>query len=48
MKDNVITKYIRATVNLYGIIHKGKLVEIYSLQNDDKIDTETINLFIIH
>lgn len=46
MKDNRILKYIRATVNLYRIIHKDKLVEIYNLQNDNSIDSEVIELFI--
>lgn len=37
-----ILQYINATVNLYGIVSPQKIVEIYNLQNENKIDD---NLF---
>lgn len=36
---NKITDYIIALTNIYGLVHKDKVVEIYNMQNEDKIDT---------
>ena len=33
-----LTQYIIALSNLYGMVHKDKVLEIYNSQNDDKID----------
>jgi len=40
---NLITRYIIALTNLYGILHKDKVIEIYNLQNSDTISNITIN-----
>jgi hypothetical protein len=37
-----LTKYIIALTNLYGILHKDKLIEIYNSQNDEKITMEDV------
>ena len=34
---NQLTQYIIALSNLYGMIHKDKLIEIYNSQNEDQI-----------
>lgn len=46
MKDELILRYIKATVNFYGIVHIDKFVEIYNMQNEDKIDNKAMKLFV--
>jgi hypothetical protein len=43
--DKVID-YIKALVHLYGLVHKNKILEIYNLQNEDKIDDDTMMAII--
>lgn len=38
----MIIDYIIALVNLYGIVHKDMIIEIYNMQNHDKVDKETM------
>lgn len=45
--DKVID-YIIALTNLYGLVHKGKVIEIYNMQNADKIDYGVIQSIIIN
>jgi preprotein translocase subunit SecA len=40
-----LTKYIIALTNLYGFVHKDKVVEIYNRQNNEKIINEDIETF---
>jgi len=40
-----LTKYIVALTNLYGIVDKDKVVEIYNSQNEDQISTEDVEKF---
>lgn len=52
-KDGVIwmgqlTQYIIALTNLYGIVHKSKIVEIYSSQNEDQINLIEVEGFLIN
>ena len=35
--------YIISLTHLYGLVHKDKVVEIYNLQNEEKIDVAAIN-----
>lgn len=35
--------YINATVNLYGLIHKEKLLEIHNMQNNDAINLVVVD-----
>lgn len=37
-----LTQYIIALSNLYGAVHKDKILEIYNSQNEDKIDLTNI------
>lgn len=39
----LVVDYAISLTHLYGLVHKNKVVEIYNLQNDDKIDGNTIN-----
>lgn len=39
---NKVIDYIIALTNLYGLVHKSKVIEIYNMQNADKIDEEAI------
>ena len=41
MNKKMIVDYIISLTNLYGLVHRDKVVEIYNMQNEDKID-ETI------
>jgi len=34
--------YIISLTNLYGLVHKNKVIEIYNLQNEERIDEEFI------
>lgn len=43
MNKQLIRDYIRALKNLYGIVSTDKLVEIYNLQNKDKITTDHVS-----
>lgn len=42
MKNELIIDYIVALTNIYGIVPKDKVVEIYNMQNDDKITIEEL------
>ncbi len=42
---NKVIDYIISLTNLYGLVHKDKVVEIYNMQNEEKINAEIINLF---
>jgi hypothetical protein len=42
---NKITDYIISLTHLYGLVHKDKVVEIYNMQNEDKIEKiDTVRL----
>lgn len=43
---DLIMSYIQALKNLYGIVHKSKVIEIYNLQNEDKINEDTMDYII--
>lgn len=38
-----LTQYIIALSNLYGIVHKDKVVEIYNSQNEDQISSNEVD-----
>lgn len=38
----LLFNYIVALTNLYGIVHKRKVLEIYNLQNEDQIGIDTV------
>ncbi|AGL03768.1 hypothetical protein [Desulfoscipio gibsoniae] len=38
--DQNLKDYIKATTNLYGVIHKAKFLEIYNSQNKEQISVE--------
>ena len=35
---NKITDYIISLTHLYGLVHKDKVIEIYNMQNEEKIE----------
>ncbi|HEY5575795.1 MAG TPA: SEC-C metal-binding domain-containing protein [Clostridiaceae bacterium] len=42
---NKITEYITSLTHLYGLVHKDKVIEIYNMQNQDKIENiDTVRL----
>ncbi|WP_156779691.1 hypothetical protein [Desulforamulus reducens] len=41
-----VMDYIQALTNLYGVVHKDKVQEIYNQQNDDKIDDKSMEYII--
>ena len=43
---DMVIKYIKALVKLYGLVHKDKVVEIYNMQNEDKIDDQVMQKVI--
>src|SRR5690625_1241782 len=43
---NKAEDYIISLTHLYGLVHQEKVVEIYNLQNEEKIDKESINRII--
>ncbi|MTI67416.1 MAG: hypothetical protein FH753_12595 [Firmicutes bacterium] len=44
---NLIFDYIKALVNLYGIVPKKKVVEIFNMQNKEKINGDDIKKILI-
>ncbi|QNO13297.1 SEC-C domain-containing protein [Alkalicella caledoniensis] len=40
---NQVIDYIMSLTNLYGLVHKDKVLEICNIQNDEKIDLEVID-----
>ncbi|MGI6469733.1 MAG: hypothetical protein GXZ09_10570 [Syntrophomonadaceae bacterium] len=38
-----LVDYIISLTNLYGLVHKDKVLEIFNLQNEEKIDIEALN-----
>lgn len=42
MKEILLKDYVVALTNLYGIVSKEKVVEIFNLHNDDKISLEDL------
>ena len=40
----LLEEYIIALTNLYGIVSKEKVVEIYNTQNEDKIGMEQVDI----
>ena len=38
-----LTKYVIALSNLYGMVHKDKVVEIYNNQNEDQIQQDNVD-----
>lgn len=43
---NLLLQYIKAATNLYGIIHKEKLREIYNSQNDVIVSIEEVETYL--
>lgn len=43
MSTELIRDYISASKNLYGIVSKEKVVEIYNIQNKEKITVDQLN-----
>lgn len=41
--NKLLLDYIISVTHLYGLVHKDKVVEIFNLQNREKIDAEAIN-----
>ncbi len=39
---NRLLNYIISLTNLYGLVHRDKVVEIYNLQNEEEIDVDAI------
>ena len=39
-KSTLVSRYIKALVELYGLVHKEKVVEIFNMQNWRKIDVK--------
>lgn len=43
MSNQLIRDYVSALKNLYGVVSKEKIVEIYNLQNIEKINVDKLN-----
>ncbi|ACB83969.1 hypothetical protein [Natranaerobius thermophilus] len=43
MNKQLILDYIISLVNLYGLVHKEKVAEIYNMQNTDRIKLEDLD-----
>ncbi len=43
---NQLIQYIIALTNLYGMVHKDKIVEIYNSQNEDQINQANIEVIL--
>lgn len=43
---NQLIEYIIALTNLYGMVHKDKVVEIYNSQNEDQISTSNVEVYL--
>lgn len=41
-----LTEYVLALTHLYGLVHKDKVMEIYTLQNDEPINEDAINAIL--
>lgn len=41
-----LASYIIALTNLYGMVHKSKVVEIYNIQNEDQVSLSDIEEFL--
>ena len=41
-----LTQYIIALTNLYGMVHKDKVAEIYNSQNEDQISLADIEALL--
>lgn len=46
MQMSRLLDYIISLTHLYGLVHKGTVVEIYNLQSEEKIEAEAINNLI--
>ena len=40
-----VSDYIVALTNLYGVVHKDKVIEIYNMQNDDQLLKTVMDAF---
>lgn len=43
---NKLTDYVISLTHLYGLIHKDKVVEIYNMQNAEKITVEAVDVIL--
>ena len=43
MNESQVMDYTMSLVHLYGLVHKDKVVEIYNMQNEDRVDIEQID-----
>lgn len=43
MENQLIVDYAISLTHLYGLVYKDKVVEIYKMQNEEKIDVEIID-----
>ncbi|MBF7095559.1 hypothetical protein [Alkalibacter mobilis] len=41
-----VVDYIISLTNLYGFVHKNRVVQIYNMQHSDKISTKTIDSYL--
>lgn len=39
----LLKRYVIALTNLYGIVHKDKVLEIYQMQNEDPVTMKDID-----
>lgn len=46
MNKELIKDYIKSLVKLYGVVSKDKVIEIFNMQNDDKIKAIDIEEFL--
>ncbi|MBC9785343.1 SEC-C domain-containing protein [Heliobacterium chlorum] len=43
VENNLLLDYVISLTHLYGLVPKDKVIDIYNLQNDDKVDIEMMN-----
>jgi len=46
MKNKLILDYIMSLTHLYGLVHRDKVVEVYNMQNDDKISEANMSVIL--
>lgn len=47
MSVNILFDYIVALTNLYGVVDKEKVIEIYNMQNEDKMDVSDVESVLV-
>ena len=44
----LLKNYISALTNLYGLVHKDKVLEIFNRQNHEKVTSEQVDVYLVN